>query len=92
MDNARPLEAIAWDASADAYLRWPASWRHRLRTTNLAEGFFRHLRRDLGRFPGCTDPAHSERILGCFLLASEATHAEHLLRSFSFPVHPPTRF
>jgi transposase-like protein len=26
-----------------AYLRWPAAWRHRLRTT-LAEGFFRHLR------------------------------------------------
>ena len=60
-----------------AYLRWPASWRHRLRTTHLAEGFFRHLRRDLGRFPGCTDAAHRERILGCFLLASEATHAEH---------------
>ena len=65
-----------------AYLRWLASWRHRLRTTHLAEGFFRHLRRDLGRFPGCTDAAHRERILGCFLLASEATHAEHLLRSF----------
>ena len=24
---------------------------------------------------GGTDAAHSERILGCFLLASEATHA-----------------
>ena len=58
-----------------AYLRWPASWRHRLRTTNLAEGFFRHLRRYLGHFPGGTDAAHSEQILGCFLLASEATHA-----------------
>ena len=55
-----------------AYLRWPAAWRHRLRTTNLAEGFFRHLRRYLGRFPGCINSAHSEQILGCFLLASEA--------------------
>jgi hypothetical protein len=34
-----------------AYLRWPARWRHRLRTTNLAESFFRHRRRYLSRFP-----------------------------------------
>jgi transposase-like protein len=58
-----------------AYLRWPARWRHRLRTTNLAEGFFRHLRRYLGRFPGCLDAAHSERVLGCFILACEQAHA-----------------
>jgi transposase-like protein len=58
-----------------AYLRWPARWRHRLRTTNLAEGFFRHLRRYLGRFPGCVDPWHSEQVLGCFVLACEQAHA-----------------
>jgi putative transposase len=58
-----------------AYLRWPRRWRHRLRTTNLAEGFFRHLRRYLGRFPGCVDPAHSEQVLGCFILACEQAHA-----------------
>ena len=58
-----------------AYLRWPARWRHRLRTTNLAEGFFRHLRRYLGRFPGCVDPPHSEQVLGCFILACEQAHA-----------------
>ena len=58
-----------------AYLRWPVRWRHRLRTTNLAEGFFRHLRRYLGRFPGCVDPAHSEQVLGCFILACEQAHA-----------------
>ena len=57
-----------------AFFRFPARWRHRLRTTNLAEGFFKHLRKYLSRFPGCTDPAHSEQILGCFLLAAEATH------------------
>jgi transposase-like protein len=57
------------------YLRWPARWRHRLRTTNLAEGFFRHLRRYLGRFPGCLDAAHSEQVLGCFILACEQAHA-----------------
>jgi len=58
-----------------AYLRWPPRWRHRLRTTNLAEGFFRHLRRYLGRFPGCVDAAHSEQVLGCFILACEQAHA-----------------
>lgn len=58
-----------------AYLRMPARWRHRLRTTNLAEGFFRHLRRYLSRFPGCVDPAHSEQVLGCYLLAAERMHA-----------------
>jgi transposase-like protein len=58
-----------------AYLGWPARWRHRLRTTNLAEGFFRHLRKYLGRFPGCVDAAHSEQVLGCFILACEQAHA-----------------
>lgn len=58
-----------------AYLRFPARWRHRLRTSNLAEGFFRHLRRYLSRFPGCVDAAHSEQVLGCFLLAAERMHA-----------------
>jgi putative transposase len=58
-----------------AYLRWPPEWRHRLRTTNLAEGFFRHLRRYLSRFPGCRDAAHSEQVLGCYVLAAEQMHA-----------------
>jgi transposase-like protein len=58
-----------------AYLRFPRYWRHRLRTTNLAEGFFRHLRRYLRRFPGCVDAVHSEQVLGCYLLAAERMHA-----------------
>lgn len=57
-----------------AFFRFPARWRHRLRTTNLAEGFFKHLRKYLSRFPGCINPAHSEQVLGCFLLAAEALH------------------
>jgi len=57
-----------------AYLRWPARWRHRLRTSNLAEGFFRHLRKYLNRFPGCVDAAHAEQVLGCFLLSAEGMH------------------
>ncbi len=46
-----------------------------VRTTNLAEGFFRHLRKYLGRFPGCVDPGHSEQVLGCYVLACEQVHA-----------------
>jgi len=48
---------------------------HRLRTTNFAEGFFRPLRRYLGHFPGRGDAAHSEQILGCYILACEQAHA-----------------
>jgi transposase-like protein len=57
-----------------AFLAFPALWRHRLRTTNLGEGWFRHLRRYLSRFPGCRDAQHSEQVLGCFLLAAEQMH------------------
>ncbi len=58
-----------------AFLAFPAPWRHRLRTTNLGEGWFRHLRRYLSRFPGCRNADHSEQVLGCFLLAAEQMHA-----------------
>jgi putative transposase len=57
-----------------AFFAFPADWRHRLRTTNLGEGWFKHLRRYLSRFPGCRDAEHSEQILGCFLLAAEQMH------------------
>jgi len=57
-----------------AFFAFPASWRHRLRTTNLGEGWFKHLRRYLSRFPGCCNPEHSEQVLGCFLLAAESMH------------------
>ena len=58
-----------------AFFAFAARWRHRLRTTNLGEGWFRHLRRYLGRFPGCQDATHAEQVLGCFLLAAEGLHA-----------------
>jgi len=49
-------------------LRFPSTGgRHRLRTTNLGEGWFKHLRRYLSRFPGCRNAEHSEQVLGCFL-------------------------
>jgi putative transposase len=57
-----------------AFFDFPAQWRHRLRTTNLGEGWFKHLRRYLSRFPGCRNAQHSEGVLGCFLLAAESTH------------------
>lgn len=58
-----------------AFFAFPAPWRHRLRTTNLGEGWFKHLRRYLSRFPGCRDAQHSEQVLGCFLLAAEQMHS-----------------
>jgi len=58
-----------------AYLRWLAHWRHRLRTTGFAHGFFRHRHCYLSRFPSCLNPAHSEQVLGCFILACEQAHA-----------------
>jgi len=57
-----------------AFFNFPAQWRHRLRTTNLGEGWFKHLRRYLSRFPGCRNAEHSEQVLGCFLLAAESMH------------------
>jgi putative transposase len=57
-----------------AFFAFPAYWRHRLRTTNLGEGWFKHLRRYLSRFPGCRNAEHSEQVLGCFLLAAESMH------------------
>ena len=56
-----------------AFFAFPAPWRHRLRTTNLGEGWFKHLRRYLSRFPGCRNAEHSERV-GGFTLAAESTH------------------
>lgn len=47
------------------------TWSYRLKTTNLAEGFFRNLRRFLGRFPGFTSPQHSQRALGLYLLGAQ---------------------
>jgi transposase-like protein len=67
------------------YYRYPASFRHRLRTTNLAEGFFRHLRTFLRRFPGWVDENHINLILGLytigmrvFRLNSKNYHAQEL--------------
>ncbi len=57
-----------------AFFAFPAHWRHRLRTTNLGEGWFKHLRRYLSRFPGCRNGEHSEQVFGCFLLAAESMH------------------
>ena len=57
-----------------AFFAFRAQRRHRLRTTNLGEGWFKHLRRYLSRFPGCRNAEHSEQVLGCFLLAAESMH------------------
>lgn len=58
-----------------AYFAFPEQWRHRLRTTNLAEGFFRNFRRFLSRFPGVTDLAHAARVVALYLLGAETAHS-----------------
>jgi transposase-like protein len=58
-----------------AYLSFPDHWRHRLRTTNLAEGFFRNFRRFLSRFPGVTDLAHAARIVALYLVGAETAYS-----------------
>lgn len=53
------------------YLKFPAEWRHRVRTVNLAEGFFRNFRRFFNRFPGFHDEAHLTRTMGLYLLGAQ---------------------
>jgi len=60
-----------FDASITFLKAGLETWSYRLKTTNLAEGFFRNLRRFLGRFPGFVSPEHSERALGLYVLGAE---------------------
>ena len=60
-----------FDASITFLKSGLRTWSYRLKTTNLAEGFFRNLRRFLGRFPGFVSPQHSERALALYLLGAE---------------------
>lgn len=60
-----------FDASINFLKSGLRTWSYRLKTTNLAEGFFRNLRRFLGRFPGFVSPEHAERALGVYLLRAE---------------------
>lgn len=54
-----------------AYLDLPYWWRHRVRTTNLGENFFRHLRVFLRRFPGLMDEMHADLVMATYLLSLE---------------------
>ena len=60
------------------FLDYPEAWRHRLRTVNLAEGFFRNLRRFLCRWPGFKDAAHLSQVLGLYLLSAEPERIRRL--------------
>ena len=51
------------------YMSLPYWWRDRVRTTNLGESFFRHLRTFVGRFPGIRDEEHANYILATYLLS-----------------------
>lgn len=47
------------------------AWTYRLKTTHLAEEFFRNLRCFLGRFPGFLSPEHADHALGLYLPGAE---------------------
>ena len=54
------------------YYEYDFRWRHRLRTTNLAEGFFRHLRTFFNRYPGWEDEEQIDFTFGFYLLGMNA--------------------
>ena len=53
------------------YLMFPERWCHRVRTVNLAEGFFKNFRRFFNRFPGFKDEEHLARVMGLYLLGAK---------------------
>lgn len=68
------------------YFAYPQAWRHRLRTVNLAEGFFSHLRNLLRRFPGWIDEEHIEMIVGIYIAGMKLFH--HNQQSYHKPEIP----
>lgn len=70
----RAPEAIAQfearTAETIGFMMFPQRWRHRVRTVNLAEGFFRNFRRFFNRFPGFQDEEHLSRAMGLYLLGA----------------------
>jgi len=54
------------------YFDYDNRWRHRIRTTNLAEGFFKHLRTFIRRYPGWIDDDQVDLTFGLYLLGMKA--------------------
>lgn len=54
------------------YYDYDLKWRHRLRTTNLAEGFFKHLRTFIRRYPGWINEEQIDVTFGLHLLGMKA--------------------
>lgn len=51
-----------------AYYDYPSTWRHRLRTVNLAEGFFSQLQNLMRRYPGWVNEEQLLQIVGLQIL------------------------
>ena len=54
------------------YYGYDVKWRQRMRTTNLAEGFFKHLRTFIRRYPGWIDERQIDLTFGLYLLGMNA--------------------
>ena len=55
---------------------FPEQYRHRLRTVNMAEGFFKHLRDFVKRFPGFIDEKHLSTVMTIFLFGINKYRAD----------------
>jgi putative transposase len=67
------------------YYQYPLNWNYRVRTTNLAEGFFSHLQTFLKRFPGWNDENHIMRIVGIFTLGMKVFQQRNNRDTLHFP-------
>lgn len=55
------------------FLKIKERWNYKLRTNNLAEGFFRNLRRFLGRYPGFNSKDHLLKSFAMYLKGAESS-------------------
>ncbi|AEJ60679.1 MULE transposase, conserved domain-containing protein [Spirochaeta thermophila DSM 6578] len=86
-DAARALEAFVkkWAAKAPrmtasllwrkdrlfSYLELPYEWKEKVRTSNLAENMFRHMRSFLRRYPGYMSHAHADEVVGLYVVGMQ---------------------
>nr|WP_245523385.1 transposase [Spirochaeta thermophila] len=54
-----------------SYLELPYEWKEKVRTSNLAENMFRHMRSFLRRYPGYMSRAHADEVVGLYVVGMQ---------------------
>ncbi|ADN01550.1 hypothetical protein STHERM_c05900 [Spirochaeta thermophila DSM 6192] len=54
-----------------SYLELPYEWKEKVRTSNLAENMFRHMRSFLRRYPGYMSRAHADEAVGLYVVGMQ---------------------